>query len=472
VLGILGAAGALVVARAGVPLLHRFVIPDAVDLSIDWRVLAFTLAAGVVSGLLFGIAPVAQALQRGTANALRGRGATGAGRRAAWLRSAFVVAQIAVSLVLIVGAGLFLRTLENAYAVDLGYRIDDTVVASITLDARGYSPDAGAAVYEQILSRLNATPGVAAAGAARMTVLSGSARSTTVSASSQAIASDGSNALGVRENIVSERYFDAMGIPVLRGRTFQMSDGPNAPRVAVVTASLADRLWPRQDPLGQTMRDEGAQTLVVVGVVPDTIYTTTLDVEKPPTYYVPLTQDYQSGVTLHVRATRDPLSLVSAIREAVRAVDSQLTIERPQLLRDVLDQTLGRQRMMATLVGLFGGVTFILAVFGLYGVMAHVGTERTQEIGIRLAMGAQPSSILTLLLTQGLRLLGTGVVIGIAGAWLGTRYIASQLFGVTSTDPLTFAVGCAALTLACLVASVIPAVRAMRVDPIAVLRRA
>jgi putative ABC transport system permease protein len=471
-LGSLGAVGALAFARAGTPLLHRFVIPDVVDLSLDRRVFGFTLVAGLASGLLFGIAPVVQALQRTTAGVLRERTTSGTSRRGAWLRDAFVVAQIAVSLVLAVGAGLFLRTLDNAYAVDLGYRIDDVVVTTVNLETRGYSPEAGAAVYDRILSRLNAQPGVLAASAARMTILSGSARSTVVSTNGLPIAHDGANALGVRENIISPRYFETMGIPVMRGRGFDASDGSNAPRVAVVTQSFADRLWPQQDPIGRTVRDEGAHELTIVGVVPDTVYTSTLDVEKPPTYYVPLAQDYQPGVTLHVRAARDPMSLVPVIREAVRAVDSQLAIERPRLLRDVLDETLSRQRMMATSVGLFGGVTLVLAVLGLYGVMAHVATERTHEIGVRLAMGARPASIVTLLLAQGLRLFGIGLALGLAGAWFGARYIQSQLFGVTPTDPLTFTAGGTILAVACLAACAIPAVRAMRVDPMTVFRRA
>ena len=392
------------------------------------------------------------------------------------MRGAFVILQIAVSLVLLVGAGLFLRTLENAYSVDLGYQVDQTLVASLNLEARGYfeggsrGADAGLAVYEQILSRVEALPGVVAAGAARMTVLSGGARSTAVSTDGRPIERDNSNALGVRANVVSRRYFETMNIPILHGRPFDASDGPEPPRVTIVTKSLADRLWPNEDPIGKTLRDERRQ-LQVVGVVPDTVYTTTLERERPPTYYLLLAQNYESGVALHVRAAGNPMSLVPAIREAVRQVDSQLAVERPQLLRDVLDRTLSRQRMMATLVGLFGAVALILAVFGLYGVMAHVATQRTPEIGIRLAMGAQPASIVTLLLGQGLRLLGIGVAIGLTGALLGTRYIEAQLFGVTATDPLTFVSGCVVLAIAGLTASVIPALRAMHVDPIIALRR-
>jgi ABC-type antimicrobial peptide transport system permease subunit len=187
---------------------------------------------------------------------------------------------------------------------------------------------------------------------------------------------------------------------------------------------------------------------------------------------LPLEQTYESGVALHVRAAGNPMSLVSAIRDAVREVDSELALESPQVLRDVLDHTLGRQRMMATLVGLFGALALVLAVLGLYGVMAHVATQRTPEIGIRLAVGAQPASIVGLLLQQGLQLLGIGMAIGLAVALLGMRTIDALLFGVTPTDPLTFILGSLVLAVAGLGASMIPALRAMRVDPVIALRRA
>jgi predicted permease len=475
-LGILGSIGALLVARVATPLLHAFVIPDAVDLSVNARVFGFTLVVGVGSGLLFGLAPIIQALRRNTTAALRDRGTVATGARSAKMRSAFVILQVAVSLVLLVGAGLFLRTLRNAYSVDMSYQVDQTLIADLNLEPRGYfeggarGPDAGLAVYEQILSRVEALPGVIAAGAARMTVLSGGARSTAVSTDGRPLERDNSNALAVRANVVSRRYFETMNLPILRGRPFNTSDGPNTPRVTIVTTSLADRLWPHEDPIGKVMRDE-SQQLQVVGVIPDTVYTTTVERDRRPTYYLLLAQNYESGVALHVRAASNPLPLVPAIREAVRQADSQLAIERPQLLRDVLDRTLSRQRMMATLVGLFGAVALVLAVLGLYGVMAHVATERTPEIGIRLAMGAQPASIVTLLLGQGFRLLGLGGAIGLTGALLTTRYIEAQLFGVTATDPLTFVSGCAVLVSAGLAASVIPALRAMRVDPVIALRR-
>ena len=474
-LGILGSMGAAVVIYVSAPLLHTFVIPDAVDLSVNARVIVFTLVVGVGSGLLFGFAPVVQTLRQDTTAELRERGTAAAGPRAARMRSTFVILQIAVSLVLLVGAGLFARTIQNAYAVEMSYQVDQTLVASLNLEPRGYfeggerGADAGLAVYDQILSRIEALPGVVAAAAARTTVLSGIARSTVISTDGHPLEQDYSNALKVRANVVSRRYFETMNIPILQGRSFDAADGPTAPRVTIVTKSLADRLWPNQDPIGQPLR-EGALQFQIVGVVPDSIYTTTVEPERPPAFYSLLGQNYESGVALHVRAAANPLSLVPAIREAVRQVDSQLAVERPRLLRDVLDRTLSSQRMMATLMGLFGALALGLAGLGLYGVMAHAATQRTAEIGIRIAMGAQSVSIVALLTGQGLRLLGIGLAVGLAGAVLVRRYIEAHLFGVTATDPMTLAGGCLVLGLAGLSASVLPGLRALRGDPVKALR--
>jgi putative ABC transport system permease protein len=477
-LAILGSVGALLVVQLAAPLLHTFVIPEVVDLSVNARVLGFTLAVGIGSGLVLGVAPAFQMFRRDTTTPLRAEGRTlTAGVRAARMRGGFVVLQIALSLMLLVGGGLFIRTLTNAYAVDLGYQIDRVLVATINLEPLGYfeggsrGAEAGLAVYEQILSRIEALPGVAAAGAARMTVLSGGARSTAVSTDGRPLAVDHGNALGVRANVVSHRYFETMNIPILEGRPFNAADRADTPRATIVTKSLADRLWPNEDPLGKTLRDEANRLQLVVGIVSDTVYTTTLERERPPAYYLLLAQNYESGVALHVRATGNPMAIVPAIREAVRQTDSQLALERPQALGDVLDRTLSGPRMMATLVGLFGALALVLAVLGLYGVMAHAASQRTPEIGIRLALGARPASIATLLLGHGARLLAMGVAVGLTGALLATRYIEAQLFGVTRTDPLTFVSGCVVLGLAGLTASVIPALRAMRVDPSRVLRQ-
>ena len=470
-LAILGSIGALFIAWWGTPLLHTFGIPETIDLSVNPRVLGFTLLAAVASGVLFGLAPVAQTLRRDTITALRDEGgAVATGAHAARMRSAFVVLQVALSLVLLVGAGLFLRTLKNAYSVDLGYDVNQTLVADINLDVRGYTQEAGLAAYEQILSRIEALPGVIAVGAARVTVLSGGAWTTAVSTDGRPPQQDGSNALVARANVVSHRYLDAMGIPIVRGRSFAASDRLGTPRAAVVSQSFAKRLWGNDDPIGKTFGTMPDQ-LHVIGVVPDTVYLSALERDSPPFFYLLLAQNYESAVSLHVRAAGDPMALVPSLREVLRQIDSQLVLGRPQLLRDVFDRSLSRERMMGTLVGFFGAIALVLAIVGLYGVMAHLANQRTTEIGIRLAMGAQPASILALLLGQGLRLVAIGSVLGLAGALVGTRYLESQLFGVKATDPLTFVGVCLVLFVAGLSACAVPARRAMRLDPVIALRQ-
>jgi putative ABC transport system permease protein len=471
-LAALGSAGALLVAWWGTPLLHAFGVPESVELSLNTRVLGFTLLVAAGSALLFGLAPVLQTLRDDTMAALREEGgAVATGARAMRMRSTFVIFQIAVSLVLLVGAGLFLRTLEHAYSVDLGYPLDQTLVTDrLNLDIHGYSENAGLAAYEQILAGVEAISGVSAAGVARYTVLTGARSATAVGIDGRPIQPDESNARGVYVNTVSHRYLQAMNIPILRGRPFAISDRQGTERVAIVDQWMTDRLWPDDDPIGKVIWDEDDRPLTVIGVVPDTVYTSAL-VREPPTVYLPLAQNYVAGAALHVRATGDPVALVPAIREAVRQVDSRLTIDGPRRLRDVLDQSLSRQRMMGTLIGLFGAIALLLAVIGLYGVMSHVTAHRTPEIGIRLALGAQRASVLTLVVGQGIRLVAIGSVLGIAVALVTTRLVAAQLFGVEPTDPLTFAGACVVLAMAGLAACAIPARRAMRVDPIVALRR-
>ena len=470
-LSLLGGLGGVVLANWGAPLLHIAGIPETVNLGMNARVLGFAFAVAASSGILFGLAPVLQTLQTNTISALRDEGgAVASGRLASRLRRAFVVFQVAVSLMLLVGAGLFLRTLRNAHAVNLGYGIDSTLVADINLDVRGYSQPAGQVAYQQILERLEATPGVAAAGASRVTVLSGGARTVSVSVDGRPVAPDGSNGLDVRVNVISDGYLDALGIPMLRGRHFTAADGPTSVRVAIVSRSLAARLWPNDDPIGKQLMT-GNTPATVVGLVPDTVYRNALEREPPPFFYLPLAQNYESGVTLHVRAAHgDPLALLPFVRAAVRHVDPAIAIARPQRLRSLFEQSIASQRMMATLVGLFGGIALVLASVGLYGVMAHLAGQRRTEIGIRLALGARPTTILSLILGEGLRLVAIGAVIGLAAALVASRLLESQLYGVGPTDPLTFAAVCLLLAVVAIFACLIPARRAMRVDPAVALR--
>jgi predicted permease len=450
-------------------LLYRFGL-DSIDLSMDRRVFAFTLIAGVLCGLLFGIAPVLQALRRDTLVSLRDEGgAIASGARAARMRSAFVVFQVALGLILLVGAGLFLRTVRNAYAVDPGYSVDGVLLSEINLDLRGYSQDAGQDVYRRVLDRLKALPGVQGAGASRVAVLSGGARTGAVSLDGRPVRPDGSNGVTTRINVVNESYLAAMGIPLLSGRGFEPSDSNTAPRVAIVSLSLTQRVWPGRDPIGQTLIP-GANPTTVIGVVPDVVYRSVIESDPHPFFLLPLSQNYESGVTLHVRGAGDPLALLPAVRQVVREIDPLLVVARPRTLEDELARSLAPQRLMATFVGIFAALALLLAAIGLYGLMAHATGERRAEIGIRLALGARPVGILSMVIGSGLRLVAIGLAIGLAGAIGLSRIVERQLFGVTPGDPTTYAIVALVLTSVAIAACFIPARRAMRVDPVVALR--
>jgi predicted permease len=471
-LAIFGSVGGLLIAWWGAPVLYQFGIPESVPLGVTSRVFLFTLSVAVASGLLFGLAPVLQTMRRNTVEALRDEGgAVASGAGAMRMRGLFVIAQVALSLMLLVGAGLFLRTLQNATSVHLGYDVDRILLAEINMDVRGYTPDAGQAAYKQLLERLNALPGVEAAGAARVTVLSGGSRVIGVSTDGRPVARDNSNAMDVRANVIDDRYLDAMGIRVLSGRNFLPMDGPASQPAAIISESLAKRLFPGVDPIGRTVM-AGSDPLQVIGVAPDTVYRSTIEQNPPPFLYVPLSQNYESGITLHLRVAGDPRSLIAPVRRTLAEIDPQLVLNRPRLLRDEFTRSMGDQRMMATMVGLFGFVALVLAAIGLYGMMAHLAGQRTTEIGIRLALGAKPSSIFGLMLKDGLRLVAIGSVLGLAGAVAGARYVENQLFGVTPGDPLTFVAVSFTLLAVAIAACLIPARRAMRVDPMRALRSA
>jgi predicted permease len=392
--------------------------------------------------------------------------ATG-GARATRARSTFVVVQVALSLVLLVGAGLFLRTLQHAYAVDLGYRVDRMLIATIEPGDR-YTPVTGQAFYASVLNRLNALAGVTAAGAARVTVLSGSARTLPVSVDGRPLQADRSNIIPVRANVVSERYLEAMGIPLLVGRGFQATDVPGSQRVAIVSRSLADRLWPNTNPIGQAL--VSTSPLAVVGVVPDTVYRSTTEREPLPVYYLPLSQNYEAGVSLHVRTEREPMALLPAVRRIVSEVDPGVILVTPRRLEDEFSRSLIEERTMATFVASLSGIALLLAAVGLYGVMAYATRQRTTEIGVRLALGATPALILNMIILRGIRLVAIGAAFGLAGALVAVRFVRVLLFGVEPTDPVTWITVSVVLMFVGLVACVLPARRAMRIDPAAALK--
>jgi predicted permease len=469
-LGLLGASAALVVASWGIPILHGLGIPEGVDLNLNMRVLGATLIVGAATGLIFGLAPVLQIITPDAVAALRDEGGPVAtGVRAMRARSTFVVVQVALTLVLLVAAGLLLRTLQHAYAVDLGYRIDRMLIATIDLRDR-YNPITGQAFYAEVLNRINGLPGVAAAGAARVTVLSGAARTVPLSIDGRPLQPDRSNIIPVRANVVSEHYFDAMGIPVVRGRDFEATDTATAPRVAVVSRSLAQRLWPAADPIGRSL--VSTFPLLVVGVVPDTVYRSALERDPMPVYYVPLSQNYEAAVSLHVRTHGDPMALLPAVRQIVAELDSRVPLVTPTRLEDEFSRSLIEHRTMVQFIGALSTIALVLAAVGLYAVLAYATRQRRTEIGLRLALGASPASILRMILWRGMRLVGLGAAFGLAGAFIALRVLERLLFGVERTDAMTWIVVLLLLVTVGLAACWFPARKAMRVDPAAALKSA
>jgi predicted permease len=467
-LGLAGSAAGLLLAVWTPSILRGLGIPESVDLSVNLNVLAFTLAVGVTCGLVFGIAPVFQFVRKDALSGLRDDGGAVVGGGATRLRSAFVVVQVALSLVLMVGAGLFVRTLMQAYAVDLGYSVDRMLVVDLPMN-EGYTPESGLALYDELLARISGLPGVTSAGAARVTVLSGNNRTVGVSTDGQPMRDDRGNVMPVRVNVVSRGYLDAMGIRLLAGRQFDETDVPSSPRVVIISRALGERLWPGSDPIGRVMVWEDGP-LQVVGVVPDTVYLRSTELAPWPFFYFPLSQNYENGVSLHIRTAGDPLSLLNAVRQVTRSLDPKLALTRPRRLVDDFQTSVETERLLARLSTMLSGLALLLAAVGLYGVMAYTVRQRTREVGLRLARGATPGVIMQLIVGRGARLVAIGVGLGLLGAAASVRLVRAQLFGVEPTDPVTWLGVCVLLLAAALIACGIPARRAMKLAPASVLR--
>lgn len=467
-LGSVGSVAGLLIATWAMPVLHGLGVFRDLEFSLNSRVLLFALGCGAATGFLFGLAPIRQLLRRNTTAALRDEGgAVVTGVHATRLRSAFVIVQVALSLMLLVGAGLFIRSFQQALRVNLGYRVDRMLLATVALP-NDYTPEKGQVFYRDLLDRLQQVPGIAAASAARVTVLSGSARTTLVSSDGQPPRPDNSNMMPVRANVVTDRYFEGLGIAVVRGREFLSSDLPTAPRVAVVSESLARRLWGDADPLGKMLLSGAPKQ--VVGVVPDTVYRSAAEKNPPPVLYLPLTQNYENGVTLHIKTAGDPVAMLPTVRAAVRQLEPRVAVTQPRRLADEYANSTRTQRTLATLAGALSGIAMLLAALGLYGVMSYSARQRMPEMGVRLALGATPARIQRLVVVGGARLVAYGAVLGLTGAVALVGLVRAQLFGVEPSDPITW-IGVALLMLVVgAIACGLPAHRAGRTSPMQALR--
>jgi putative ABC transport system permease protein len=470
ILAALGGGAGLLIAYWGAGLLLGFqqqtsVVPRAIDGSLanlDGRALGFTLGLSLLTGIVFGLAPALQASKSDHVAALKEEtpGLGGRARRLG-LRNLLVVTQVALSLVVLIGAGLCLKSLRALQAIDPGFEPAKVVTASFDLGQNGYNEARGRQFIAQLSERVAALPGVEAVSFARVVAFSDFPWV-------GPLIIEGSRPQPVNTNAISPNYFHTLGAPLAQGREFTAQDAADAPLVVVVNEAAARRYWPGQEVVGKRII-RGRQVAEVVGVVRNS-KEKGLTEDPRPALYLPLLQNYFPELTLHVRTATPSQSLLAAVRREVQSLDATLPVYNLQTLAQQKDGTLYTERLAAALLTLFGLLALSLAAVGIYGVLSYAVTERTREMGIRLALGANPRDLLRLIVGQGLTLTLIGLVIGVGAAFALTRLISKLLYGVSATDPLTFIVIPMLLAGVALLACWLPARRATRVDPLVALR--
>ncbi|HKG93952.1 MAG TPA: FtsX-like permease family protein, partial [Gemmatimonadaceae bacterium] len=443
-------------------------LPRASAVRIDAGVLLYALGVSTAAGLLFGLLPALRAASPNLQGALRSgsRGTVGtAGQR---LRSALVVAEVALAAVLVVGAGLAAKSFARLLDVDSGFQPRNVLAVRLGLPYNRLSGERVMAQYEALLARIAAVPGVQAVGSAKNFPLRGTGemRGPVIPGSADGRVGDRELRLPVMH--VSADYFRAMGIPLRAGRTFAASDGRSAPPVWVVNEAFARRYFPNESAVGKTLR-MGPMSIEIVGVVGD-IRQRSLTEPAVPTAYIHYPQNMRAGMSIAVRTTGDPLRYANAVREAIWSVDPDQTIIGVETMSAIVGGTVARPRLLATLLLLFGVMGLLLGALGIYGVLAFAVSQRRQEIGVRVALGASPRTVLGLVVRQGMTLAVVGVVAGVVGALALTRVMAAVLYEVRATDPATFATVVVVLLGAALAASWLPARRALAIDPVQALR--
>jgi putative ABC transport system permease protein len=445
--------------------LPQLPFPIALDMSTDWRVIAFTVLVCALAAAASALVPALHSSRADLVRSLKADGMDGVRSRIR-LRSAFVVGQITLSILLVIVAGLFFRSLHLAATVDPGFDPARVDVISLDVSLTGIKADAEVPFVRDLLTRVRALPGVESATTAWDLPLDGSRMSL---GALRLPSSD--QRLDVDWNIVDPGYFRTLRIRLLRGRDFAESDTRGTPRVAIVNNALARRLWPNGDAIGKQLQGENPDeqfTLTVVGVADD-VKTTSLGGDVGPFVYVPMGQQSMSRMWLVVRTAAAP-SAIPQIRSLLHAVSPNLPITEALPLTDLTAIGLVPQRVAASVAGSLGIVGLILAAIGIYGVTAYTVSQRTREIGIRMALGADRARVLRLVLRQGFTLAGIGIAIGIVIAGIGGRFLESLLFGVRGIDPATFAGASALFIAVALVATYVPALRASRVEPLNALR--
>jgi len=443
-------------------------VPVEIDPALNAPVLLFAVAVTIASVLAFGLVPALQGSLSSVASALKdAAGTLATPPRSGRIRQALVVVQVAMSLMLLVSAGLFLKSLVHAQAVDPGFGIRSGVLTSIDLLPAGYDEHHGQAFFRDLLARVRDLPGVEAAATASKAPLSfGGAGSFLVQIDGYTPAAN--EQIDVSYSRVGPEYLRTMGIPLVAGREFTERDTPGRPEVAIANETLARRYFAGRTPIGGRVRI-GTRSVEIVGVAHDGKYQLITDAPRP-FLYVPAAQWYRADAVLIVRTTGNPAALVGPLHSAVRALDPNVPLFDIRTVAQHLEIASFMQRMIATLLGAFGGLALALATIGLYAVIAAIATQRTAEIGMRIALGASPRDIIALILKQGLGMTGAGIAVGLLGALAATRVFKSLLIGVGTTDLASFGGTTVLLVAVAVLAAYIPARRAAAIDPLEALR--
>ena len=472
-LAFVGAGAGLAVAiglrRALLAFRPPFLNAGDIDLSMDGRVLLFTMGVALLTAFAFGLLPAWQAIRFSVNETLKeggGRSGSGGGRHT--VRNGLVVVEVVLSMIALVGSGLFLSSLHNAEQIDPGFETKNMVVMNFDLGAQNYKQEQGQEFYRRLMERLRAIPQVKDASVASNGPLGGGfARTVFPEGVDQ---TDRRNGILTSVNQVDTRYFQTTGTSILRGRGFEETDQEGGPLVAVVNQAFADKFFPKQEAIGKRFRCWGETWILEIVGVARTAKINTLGEDPTAAFYLPMKQHYSPNVTLHVRTSGDPMAVMPTVRATVQELDKQLPLVQVQTISQLLDQALWAARFGASLLLIFGLLALSLAAIGIYGVMSQNVQQRRQELGIRIALGAQKRDVLRLVLGQGLWLAGGGAVAGLVIAYFLGRLVTALLFGVNALDPATFAGVPLLLIAVALVACYLPARRATKVDPIVALR--
>jgi predicted permease len=434
---------------------------------LDWRVLAFVLAVTGGTGIVFGVAPALRATAINVNTALKENSRSVVGSRSV-LSRILLVAQVAISLVLLVGAGLFLRTLQNLRQVDVGFNAQNLVLFRVTPQLNRYDEQRTRALYDEMLDSLRAVPGVRAATMSNPALLSGSVNSTSIFVQGRVYGTDQHDS--INRLVVSPTFFDTMEIPLLTGRGFTARDDEKTPKVVVINDTAARKYFPGENPIGRRFGssiEESAQQ-EIVGVLRDVKYNSVRDA-VPPTMYVPFRQARTGGMMVEVRTAGDPVSTMGTIRDAVRRIDPNLPLMDMSTQTEQIERRFLQEKVFAQAYALFGGLAVVLAAIGLFGLMSYSVARRTNEIGIRMALGARRQDVLRLVLSESMVLVVAGVAIGLAIALAASRLVSTLLFGLAATDILSITAAVIVMLIVSSVAGYLPARRASRVDPMVAL---